>query len=247
MSDTQMLPAWLDTGAAALDGASPQAQTLAGALPGLAKAQEMTPLQRLQQIQDSGLAECSGAGEPIYLAWRQFLRGYGPSSLIIDATSFDIHSLNSSTVLKNAPWLMAEGILIAIGLREVVKIELRLPAELKGNEVALLNVVDSIRSILQVAVPQRKVEIVRDCRPKCWAEANTSDNKQLIHTPETWCRIALLFRGESASDASLVTLSRGTTQRGLTELVRSGNLRQQIDKWGGGSEVKDIDPIIIFR
>ena len=76
---------------------------------------------------------------------------------------------------------MAEGIIIAIGLREVIKIELRLPAELKGKEVALLNVIDSIRSILQVAVPQRKVEIVRDCRPKCWTEANTSDNKQLIH------------------------------------------------------------------
>ena len=113
MSDTQMLPAWLDAGAAALDGASPQAQTLEGFLPGLANAQILTPLQRLQRIQESGLSECGGAGEPVYLAWRQFLRGHGPSSLIIDATSFDIHSINSLTVLKNAPWLMAEGIIIA--------------------------------------------------------------------------------------------------------------------------------------
>jgi NADPH-dependent glutamate synthase beta subunit-like oxidoreductase/formate hydrogenlyase subunit 6/NADH:ubiquinone oxidoreductase subunit I len=246
MSDTQMLHGWLDAGAAALDGALPQAQTLEGFLPGLANAQLLTPLQRLQKVQESGLAECGGAGEPVYLAWRQFLRGYGPSTLIIDATGFDIHSINSLTVLKNAPWLMAEGIIIAIGLREVIKIELRLSAELKGREVALMNVIDSIRSILQVAVPQRKVEIVRDCRPKCWAEANTSDNKQLIHIPETWCRIALLFRGESASDASLVTLRRGTNQRGLTELVRSGNLKQQIYNWGGGSEVKDIDPMLVL-
>ena len=79
MSDPQMLPTWLDAGAAALAGAVPPAQTLAGALPGLAQAQSLTPAQRLQRVQESGLAECGGAGEPIYLAWRQFLRGRGPS------------------------------------------------------------------------------------------------------------------------------------------------------------------------
>ena len=47
-------------------------------------------LQRLQRVQESGLAECGGAGEPIYLAWRQFLRGHGPSVLVIDATGFDV-------------------------------------------------------------------------------------------------------------------------------------------------------------
>ena len=67
----------------------PPAQTLARALPGLAQAQSLTPLQRLQRVQESGLAECGGAGEPIYLAWRQFLRGRGPSVLVIDATGFD--------------------------------------------------------------------------------------------------------------------------------------------------------------
>ena len=37
MSELQILPAWLDAGAAALAGAVPPAQTLAGALPGLAR------------------------------------------------------------------------------------------------------------------------------------------------------------------------------------------------------------------
>ena len=43
MSELQMLPAWLDAGAAALAGAVPPAPTLAGALPGLAQAQSLTP------------------------------------------------------------------------------------------------------------------------------------------------------------------------------------------------------------
>ena len=118
MSDPQMLPTWLDAGAAALAGAVPPAQTLAGALPGLAQAQSLTPAQRLQRVQESGLAECGGAGEPIYLAWRQFLRGRGPSVLVIDATDFDARALGSAAVLESATWLLAEGVLIAAGLRD---------------------------------------------------------------------------------------------------------------------------------
>ena len=54
MSELRMLPAWLDAGAAALAGAVPPAPTLAGALPGLARAQSLTPLQRLQRVQAVG-------------------------------------------------------------------------------------------------------------------------------------------------------------------------------------------------
>ena len=61
MSDLQMLPTWLDAGATALAGAVPPAQTLAEALPGLSLAQSLTPLQRLQRVQESGLAECEAA------------------------------------------------------------------------------------------------------------------------------------------------------------------------------------------
>ncbi len=76
MSALATLPSWLDEGTAAVAGATPP--TLAGALPGLAQARELAPLQRLQRLQESGLAESSGAGEPIYLAWRRFLRGRRP-------------------------------------------------------------------------------------------------------------------------------------------------------------------------
>ncbi|MCI4430740.1 MAG: hypothetical protein JHC40_16415, partial [Burkholderiales bacterium] len=88
-----MLPNWLDADAAALSGAVAPAATLAAALPGLARAQALTPQQRLQRMQQSGLAECGAAGEPVHLAWRRFLRGHGPSVLVIDATSFDARSL----------------------------------------------------------------------------------------------------------------------------------------------------------
>ena len=127
MSDLQMLPTWLDADAAALAGAMPPAQTLAEALPGYRQAQSLTPMQRLQRVQESGLAECGAAGEPIYLAWRQFLRGHGPSVLVIDATGLDVRARGTAAVLDSAPWLLAEGVLIAIGLRDSLKVELRLP------------------------------------------------------------------------------------------------------------------------
>ena len=82
-SPPRLLPDWLDADAAALAGAVPPAATLAAALPGLSRAQGLTPLQRLQQVQRSGLAESGAAGEPIHLAWRRFVRGHGPSTLVI--------------------------------------------------------------------------------------------------------------------------------------------------------------------
>ena len=246
MSEIQMLPAWLDAGAAALAGAVPPVQTLTSALPGLTQAQSLTPLQRLQRVQESGLAECGAGGEPIYLAWRQFLRGHGPSVLVIDATGFDVWAHGAAAVLDSAPWLVAEGVLIAAGLRDSLKVELRLPPELTGHEVAFLNAVDAIRSLAQVAIPRRQVEVLRNSWPSCWGERQAIDRSRLIHTPETWCRIALLFAGASGLKASLLTLRRGMKQRGLVELARSGNLRSQIDDWGGGVEVEGQDAVLVF-
>jgi NADPH-dependent glutamate synthase beta subunit-like oxidoreductase/ferredoxin len=252
MSDLQVLPTWLDADAVALAGAVPPAQNLAGALPGYTQAQSLTPLQRLQRVQQSGLAECGAAGEPIYLAWRQFLRGHGPSVLVIDATGLDVRARGTAAVLDGAPWLLAEGVLIAASLRDSRKVELRLPAELTGHEAAFLNAVDAIRSLAQISVPRRQVEVQRNSRPGCWGEGHVTDKSRLIHTPETWCRIALLFAGagDCGSDslglnASLLTLRRGMQQRGLVELARSGNLRSQIDSWGGG-EVQGADPVLVF-
>ena len=156
MSELQMLPAWLDAGAATLAGAVPPARTITDALPGFTRAESLTPLQRLQRVQESGLSECSGAGEPIYLAWRRFLRSRGSSVLVIDATSFDPRSQGAAAILEGAPWLLAEGVLIAAGLRDSRTIELRLPAELTGHEAAFLNVVDTIRSLAHVAAPGRR-------------------------------------------------------------------------------------------
>ena len=246
MSDLQMLPAWLDIGAAALAGSVPPAKTITDALPGFAQAQSLTPLQRLQRVQESGLSECSGAGEPIYVAWRQFLRSRGSSALVIDATSLDPRARGSAAILDGAPWLLAEGVLIAVGLRDSRTIELRLPVELNGHEAAFLNVVDAIRSLAQVAGPGRQIEVLRNSRPSCWGERPTGDGSRLIHTPETWCRIALLFAGATDLDRSLLTLRRGMKQRGLVELERPGNLRHQVDDWGGGVEVESQDPVLVF-
>jgi NADH:ubiquinone oxidoreductase subunit F (NADH-binding) len=113
-----MLPTWLDADAAALAGAVRPAPNLEAAMPGLAQARTLTPLQRLRRVQESGLAECSTAGEPIHLAWRQFLRSHGPSVLVIDATGFDLRARGTAAILDGAPWLLAEGVLIAAGLRD---------------------------------------------------------------------------------------------------------------------------------
>ena len=246
MSELQMLPAWLDADAAALSGAVPPAATIAGAMPGLAKAQSLTPLQRLQFVQQSGLAECGGAGEPIHLAWRRFLRGRGASVLVIDATSLDVHARGSAAVLDGAPWLLAEGLLIAAGLRDSMLVELRLPAELTGREAAFLNAVDAIRSLAQVTGPRKRsgsaarlpAELLgRGTGRRRVAAGPYAGN--LVPDRVAVCRHAWV-------DASLLTLRRGMKQRGLVELARSGNLRHQIDDWGGGVEVEGQDPLLVF-
>ena len=246
MSELQTLPSWLDAGAAALAGAAPPAATLAAALPGLNRAQSLAPLQRLQRVQASGLAECGGAGELVHLAWRQFLRGRGPSVLVIDATAFDSRARGAAVVLDSAPWLLAEGVMIAAGLRDSLTVELRLPAELTGREAPLLNAVDAIRSLAEIAAPRRQVKVLRDCRPSCWGDRPANDGSRLVHTAETWCRIALLFAEAPGLDASLLTLRRGMKQRGLVELARGGNLASQIEAWGGGVEVQGEDAVLVF-
>ncbi len=245
MSELQPLPTWLDAGAAALAGAEPPALTLAAALPGLARAQSLTPMQRLQRVRESGLAESSGAGEEVALAWRRFLRGHGPSVLVIDATGLDVRARGTAAVLDGAPRLLAEGVLIAAGLRDSRTVELHLPAELSGHEAAFLNAVDAIRSLAQVSTPRMQLEVKRDSRPSYWGEEPAGDGSRLVHTPETWARIALLFADAPGLDASLLTLRRGMKQRGLVELERSGNLRSQIDAWGGG-EVEGQDAVLVF-
>ena len=113
--------------------------------------------------------------------------------------------------------------------------ELRLPAELTGHEAAFLNAADAIRSLAQVAIPRRQVEVMRDCQPDAWGEGRPDDGSRLIHTPETWCRIALLFAGASGLDASFLTLGRGMPERGLVELDRTANLRGpagRLGRWG---------------
>lgn len=248
MSENQipMLPSWLDVDAATLAGTVAPAANLNAALPGLANAQSLSPFQRLQRVQLSGLTECGAAGEPIYIAWRRFMRGNGPSVLVIDATSFDVRAQGSGAVLDRAPWLVAEGILIALGLRDSLTIELRLPAELLGHEAAFLNAADAIRSLANIQVAQRKIEVKRNCLPSCWADEVPGEGSELVHSPETWARIALLFAGSQDLDASLLTLRRGIKQRGLVEFKRTGNLRSLIEAWGGGIEVEGTDPVLVF-
>ena len=247
MSDLPVLPAWLDADGAVLERAVAPAPRLTDALPGLARAREMAPLQRLQHVQQAGLAECGPAGEPVFVAWRQFLRGHGPSTLVIDATALDTRARGSGTVLDGAPFLLAEGVLIAAGLRDSRTVELRLPLELAGHEAALLNAVDTLRSLAHVAgAPRIHLDVQRDRTASCWGEGRPVDGSQLVHTPETWCRLALLFADASGLDASLLTLRRGMNQRGLVELARSGNLRHQIESWGGGVAVDGHDAVLVF-
>jgi len=247
MSDLQILPAWLDADAATLAGAVPPAPTLAGALPGLAQARQLNPLQCLQRLHESGLAECGFSGEPVYHAWRQFLRGRGDSVLEIDAAGPDARARGTVAVLDGAPWLLAEGLLIAAGLRDTGKVVLRLPTELNGHEAGLLNAVDAIRRKGFAGGRRLQIEVKRNSRASCWNDANDG-GERLVHTPETWCRVALLFAGaaHASLDAFLLTLRRGMKQRGLIEVMRGDKLRRLVYDWGGGVEVMGRDAILVF-
>ena len=249
MNELQILPPWLDAGAAALAGAVTPTLTFAGALPGLSQAQQLNPLQCLQRLQESGLTRCGFSGEPIYQAWRQFIRGHGASQLVVDAASLDARARGNAAVIESAPWLLAEGLLIAAGLRNTGKVELRLPSELTGHEAKLLNALDSIRQKGFAGGRRLQVDVKRNCQPSCWSDGHASDNSdRLVHTPETWCRVALLFAGASGAslDAGLLTLRRGMKQRGLIEVKRSDMLRRLIYDWGGGVEVEGRDAVLVF-
>jgi len=116
-------------------------------------------------------------GRTIHGAWRRFLRGHGPSTLVIDATSFDTRALGSAAVLERAPWLLAEGVLIAVGLRGSATIEVRLPAELTGNEAPFLNAADaSARWPMSRWLSGGRHPA--DCKPPCWAEASDDDRSR---------------------------------------------------------------------
>ena len=246
MNDLLHLPPWLDQEAATLAGAIPPADTFAESLPAFTRAVSLTPLQRLQLIQEAGITEYGYSGEPVHLAWRRFLRGQGNSVLVIDATMHDQHSLGTAAILDKAPWLLAEGVLIAIGLRNSQKIELLLPSVLNGHEAPFLNAVDAIRSMAGISTPGREIEVVRNSMPGCWSEGHPPDRERLVHTPETWCRIALLFAGTPDINGSLLTLRQGFRERGLVEIARSANLRNQIEEWRGGPETNGNDPVIVF-
>jgi NADH-quinone oxidoreductase subunit F len=237
MNASGPLPAWLDAGAAV-----PPAPTF----PGLDRARGMNPLQRLALLQASGLAECGYAGEPLYLAWRRFLRGHGASVLVVDAAALDSRARGNAAVLDAAPALLAEGLLIAAGLRDSGRIELRLPPELTGREVGLLNVLDAIRARGLAGGRRLQVEVRRDSQPSPWAEVG--DSARLVHAPETWCRVALLFAGDetAASAGALLTLRRGLKRRGLIELSRADKLRRLVYDWGGGVEVEGRDAVLVF-
>ncbi len=214
--------------------------------PAITRAEALSPLQRLQVMQRAGLAECGGGGEPAHLEWRRFLRGHGPSTLVVDATALDDRAEGAAAILTRAPWLLAEGLLIAAGLRDSGTIELRLPPDLGGREAAFLNAADAIRALAQVSGPRKRITVLRDCKPTCWAESPEGDGARLVHTPETWCRIARLFADASDRDGSLLTLRRGVAERGVVELDRTGTLRAQIEGWTGGQKDGGEDRVLIF-
>lgn len=240
MSAQPTLPAWLTMG-----DATP-AKTIGDAVPGLERAQTLSPLQRVQYLRTAALSESHGAGVPIDQIWRMFLRGNGPSTIIIDATGLDPESLGSSTVLDGAPWLVAEGVMIALGLRDSGTIELRLTEDQAGDEATFLNTVDSIRSLAQISVPGRSLEVKRASQPTCWGDRQPAPETQLVHDPETWCRIALSFAGEQATGASLITLRQGLKQRGLVQMPHDTTLKVQVDNWGGSNAAKESDPVLAF-
>ena len=169
MSDLPKLPAWLDAGAATLAGAMPPAKTLTAALPGYTRAPSLRPCSACSvcRRRASASALARRADPPRMATIPAWSRPFGARDR---CDRVDVRSRGAVAVLDGAPWLLAEGVLIAAGLRDSLKVELRLPAELNGHEVALLNAVDAICSLAQVAVRRRQVVVRRDSRPSCWGE-----------------------------------------------------------------------------
>ena len=195
MSDPRVLPPWLDAGGAVLDSAAAPAATLADSLPGLssspgdgaAAAAATGQAVRARRVRPGGRTRLSClASVPAR-----------PRTVGARDRCHRVRHAGSGKRHRARParrGCLAEGVLIAAGLRDSRTVELRLPAELAGHEAAFLNAVDALRSLAHVdGAPRIHLEVHRDSQASCWGEGRPDDEPRLVHTPETWCRLALLF------------------------------------------------------
>ncbi len=224
------LPTWL---AAASTAAVAPLTTLAATLPGFTAAQQLSPLQRVQRLQDAGLLDCGGSGNPLAPHWQQIVRSQAAAvQLVIDATDLDPNAGATATLLAQAPWLLLDGLLIAAGLRGSQQVVLWLPPELSGQEIVLLNALDALVRRFGAELPPFQITVQRQPLPNC-ASAEASTATQLVQRVETWCQIALLFATGAVSSCRLLTLRSGGQQPGVVALKLHVSLREQVATWGG--------------
>ncbi|MBK1641194.1 hypothetical protein CKO12_04755 [Chromatium okenii] len=223
------LPTWL---AAASTAAVAPLTTLAAVLPGFTAAQQLSPLQRVQRVQDAGLLDCGGSGNPLAPHWQQVGRSRAAVQLVIDATDLDPNAGATATLLAQASLLLLDGVLIAAGLRGSEQVVLWLPPALRGQEIVLLNALDALVRRFGAELPPLQITVQRQPLPNC-ASAEASTATQLVQRVETWCQIALLFATGAVSSCRLLTLRSGGQQPGVVALKLHVSLREQLATWGG--------------
>ena len=212
-------------------------------------AQGLTPLQRLQRLQESGLTECGGAGEPIHLVWRQSLRARGSSFLVIDATDFDPKARGSAGVLGRRPLAPGRG-----------RADRRRPARQpqggtaspftihKAARPPSVNTADSIRSLAQLSAPRFAAGgATRDAG----TVAGAKDVPSAVPSLSTRRRPGAGWRGCSPAPPNLDSTTPDPAKR--NDPARSGGAcayraisAARLKDWGGGPQGPDQDPLLIF-
>ena len=217
-----------------------------GGFQGYRRLKNMSPLDVLAELRNSGLRDRGPTAEPVYLNWQQFLRRQDPGLLVVDATQYDDRSQSGSFLLTRNPFALVESLLIASVACQANKCVVLLPPALQDYEAILLN---SFESVLATDLSQGQsldLELLREARPSLFLHGPMVPFKEsiLMQKLETWYHLALVFSlgatryktmaPEGQTGTCLLTMGGPLRSPGLVEVPLGGNLGNILETLTGG-------------
>ncbi|MFZ5586532.1 MAG: FAD-dependent oxidoreductase [Thermodesulfobacteriota bacterium] len=217
-----------------------------GGFQGLGRARQLSPLEALAEVRQSGLRDRGGLAEPVYLLWQRLQRRHEPGLLVVDAAQPDPRHQAGAYLLSHNPYGLIEALLIAAHACDAGRCQLRLPAELMDHQAGLFNAWEEIHDRGLNQGVELALELVREAQPSVWSQPpeNGPNPSSLSLSLETWLHLALVFslgaaryRALGAAEQAgtcLVTLGGPLARPGLVEAPLGGELWQAVETLGGG-------------
>ncbi len=238
----RILTAWCEQ----LTPSSPERYLETGGFQGLARAARGAPLEVVAELRSAGLRNRGPSVEPVYLGWQRFSRRNAPGVLVADAVQLDPRAQGGAMLLRQNPYGLLEGLLVAAHALQAERAVLLLPPELADYEAGLLNAMEMIHRLDLELDKDLHLEIRRDRRPGIQDHGIPWDPEEpaLVHHLETWYHVALImslgaerYRAlglEGHMGTWLVTVGGTVASPGLVEVPLGGSVWQVVETLAGG-------------